>query len=61
MTSERAARQRDEAEPAQQAGAVQQAGDPEPAEPGAAGLAQVYSDDEAEVIAERLAALGYIE
>jgi hypothetical protein len=33
----------------------------EPDEPGAAAPQQVYSDEEAEVIAERLAALGYIE
>jgi hypothetical protein len=52
MTSERAATQPEDgrqlpADPGQ--------------EPAATGLEEVYSEDEAEVIAERLAALGYIE
>lgn len=54
MTSERPAVQQDEPVPATQAGSDQSAADGEPSP-------EVYSADEADVIAERLAALGYIE
>jgi hypothetical protein len=49
MTSERASGQPEEAGPAEEA------------RPPGCVPEEVYSDDEAEVIAERLAALGYIE
>jgi hypothetical protein len=53
MASGRLAGQQDEAHPAEPDGSDG---------PGEAdGSQQVYSDEEAEVIAERLAALGYIE
>lgn len=58
MTSERPAVQQDEPVPATQAGSDQSAADREPSPEGPP---EVYSADEADVIAERLAALGYIE
>jgi len=58
MTSERPAAQPDEPAPAKQAAAGESAADRGPAP---ADSPEVYSADEAEVIAERLAALGYIE